>query len=49
MPGVVPEDRLPLLEQVPTWDEWDPDREKYFYDWSAYAPGEGHEGGGGTP
>jgi L-asparaginase len=49
VPGVVPPDRLAQLEQVPTWDEWDPDREKYFYDWSAYAPGEGHEGGGGTP
>jgi L-asparaginase II len=29
---VVPPDRRELLEQIPTWDEWDPDREKYYYD-----------------
>ncbi len=29
VPGVVPPDRLPLLERLPTWDEWDPDRDRW--------------------
>jgi L-asparaginase II len=37
VPGIVPAARLPALEQVPTWDEWDPDRDRYAYDWTAYA------------
>jgi len=37
VPGVVPDDRLNPLEQVPTWDEWDPDIERYPYDWREYA------------
>lgn len=36
VPGVVPPDRTDLLEQVPTWDSWDPDRDRYLYDWDAY-------------
>ena len=28
--GVVPPDRVPLLEAVPTWDEWDPDRDRWL-------------------
>ncbi|MCB9759270.1 MAG: asparaginase [Alphaproteobacteria bacterium] len=36
VPGVVPPDRLDALEQIPTWDEWDPDTERYYYDWSDY-------------
>ena len=35
--GVVPPDRLAALEQIPTWDEWDPDREYYRYEWDKYA------------
>ena len=34
--GVVPKQRLPLLEQVPTWDDWDPDRDRWYYEWDAY-------------
>jgi L-asparaginase len=32
VPGVVPPDRLPLLEQSPTWDAWDPDHDRWYYD-----------------
>ena len=37
VPGVVPADRLAALERTPTWDAWDPDIERYQYDWRAYA------------
>ena len=37
VPGVVPPDRLPALEKVPTWDEWDPDRDRRYHDWRAAA------------
>ncbi len=30
VPGVVPPDRLERLEELPTWDEWDPDRDRWF-------------------
>ena len=40
VPGVVPPDRLDLLEQTPTWDEWDPDDDRWYYDWTAYASGQ---------
>lgn len=33
--GVVPERYLEELEKVKTWDEWDPDRDTYDYDWKA--------------
>jgi len=36
VPGVVPERYLPQLEEVPTWDEWDPDRERYDFDMEPY-------------
>ena len=36
VPKVVPEDKLALLEKVPTWDEWDPDKDRYEYDWKKY-------------
>ncbi|TNE85888.1 MAG: hypothetical protein EP330_23405 [Deltaproteobacteria bacterium] len=32
VPGVVPPDRLALLEQIPTWDAWDPNTEVYEHD-----------------
>ena len=48
VPGVVPKDRLSALEKIPTWDEWDPDRDRWYYDWQAQSeqfgisgPGEG--------
>jgi len=38
VPGVVPPALLERLEQVPTWDEWDPDDDRWHYDHSPYAP-----------
>lgn len=32
VPGVVPPDRLAALEAVPTWDEWDPDDDRWRFD-----------------
>jgi len=42
--GIVPPELLPRLEQVPTWDEWDPDRDRWYYDFQDYAHGAGPEG-----
>ncbi len=36
VPGVVPPDRLAALEATPTWDEWDPDDDRWYYDWEQY-------------
>ena len=36
VPGVVPPERLAVLEQVPTWDEWDPDDDRWYYDVSPF-------------
>lgn len=32
VPGVVPPNRLAALELLPTWDEWDPDRDRWYAD-----------------
>ena len=32
VPGVVPPERLSALEALPTWDEWDPDRDRWYAD-----------------
>jgi|TARA_B110000495_G_C23000344_1_gene590254 L-asparaginase len=36
VPGVVPPELLPKLEAIPTWDEWDPDEDRWYYDWNQY-------------
>lgn len=36
VPGVVPADRLAALDRIPTWDEWDPDRDRWYWDWQKY-------------
>ncbi|MEZ4238176.1 MAG: asparaginase [Myxococcota bacterium] len=38
VPGVVPPDRLERLGAIPTWDEWDPDRDRWYWDWHQYLP-----------
>jgi L-asparaginase II len=38
VPGIVPEAMLSNLETIPTWDEWDPDHDRWYFE-----PGE-HEG-----
>lgn len=45
VPGIVPERYLGALEEIPTWDEWDPDRDRWYYEWERYAS----SGEGGTP
>jgi L-asparaginase len=37
VPGVVPKAYLPALERIPTWDDWDPDEDKWYYDWEQWA------------
>lgn len=31
VPGVVPEKDLPKLSTIPTWDEWDPDIDRWYF------------------
>jgi L-asparaginase II len=31
VPGIVPERYVEVLETVPTWDEWDPDQDRWHY------------------
>ncbi len=38
VPGVVPPNRLEALEAIPTWDEWDPDRDRWYFDWERHLP-----------
>ena len=33
VPGLVPPELLPRLERIPSWDTWDPDRDRYEYDY----------------
>src|SRR5690606_22209260 len=30
VPGIVPENLVSKLEEVPTWDEWDPDHDRWY-------------------
>jgi len=32
VPGVVPATHLEKLRQIPTWDEWDPDIDRWYFD-----------------
>ena len=32
VPGVVPDALIDALDSIPTWDEWDPDTDRWFYD-----------------
>ncbi len=32
VPGIVPPNLVPKLEKIPTWDEWDPDRDRWYFD-----------------
>ena len=31
VPGVVPEKYLEKLKDIPTWDEWDPDNDRWYF------------------
>tara|TARA_Y100000994_G_C15472761_1_gene351829 strand:- start:93 stop:674 length:582 start_codon:yes stop_codon:yes gene_type:complete len=37
--GVVPPHLTADLEKTPTWEEWDPDDDRWYYDWNQYARG----------
>ncbi|GMV42267.1 MAG: hypothetical protein AMXMBFR64_39830 [Myxococcales bacterium] len=39
VPGIVPPELLPRLLEVPTWDEWDPDTDRWTYDWDEHVGG----------
>lgn len=43
VPGIVPPGLLARLEEIPTWDEWDPDKDKFDYDWREYSALKGDE------
>jgi L-asparaginase len=32
VPGIVPAQYVEALDNVPTWDEWDPDSDRWYYD-----------------
>ena len=36
VPGIVPDKYREALEEVVTWDEWDPDRDRFSLDWKEY-------------
>ena len=36
VPGIVPDALAPRLNETLTWDEWDPDDDRWFYDWDQY-------------
>jgi L-asparaginase len=36
VPGVVPDHLVDRLEEHPTWNEWDPDEDRWYYDYSQY-------------
>ncbi len=44
--GVVPPGYLPRLLNIPTWDEWDPDRDRYDYAFENYIGDAFPKGGG---
>ena len=39
VPGIVPDSMREALEEVVTWDEWDPDRDRFSMDWRDYSEG----------
>ena len=43
--GVVPPDRLEALSAIPLHDEWDPDDDRWYYDWHEHVGRDGSEPG----
>jgi L-asparaginase len=37
VPGIVPPRYIKALENSPTWDDWEPDTERFFYDYEEYS------------
>ena len=44
VPGIVPAKYLEKLKKIPTWDEWDPDRDRWYFDYKSH--GDIFTGGG---
>ena len=36
VPGIVPPQYTAALEQIPTWDPWDPDKDQWYWDYNEY-------------
>ncbi len=39
VPGLVPPAYRGALDSIPTWDEWDPDDDRWHYQWERYVAG----------
>lgn len=37
VPGIVPKEKLETLKKISTWDDWDPDQDKWYYSWKEYS------------
>ncbi len=49
VPGIVPESLRDRLEEVVTWDEWDPDTDRFLVDWRGVVEPGGAPPGGAPP
>lgn len=49
VPGIVPPHLLGRLESIPSWDEWDPDRDRFESLGDPFSRGDGMTGGGREP
>ena len=47
VPGIVPPNLLGKLDKIPTWDEWDPNEDRWYYDWEKYTENAAKEDGRG--
>jgi L-asparaginase len=47
VPGIVPPRYLGVLEEVPTWDDWDPNEDRWYYEWDRFAESMAEMGGNG--
>lgn len=47
VPGIVPPALLSKLEKIPTWDDWDPNQDRWYFDWEKY--GNAPYSSGGAP
>ncbi|MEA3190189.1 MAG: hypothetical protein QOD77_771 [Thermoplasmata archaeon] len=37
VPGIVPPKYAKALEEIPTWDTWDPNDDRWYYDWEKWS------------
>ncbi|HLF16384.1 MAG TPA: hypothetical protein VI796_03000, partial [Candidatus Thermoplasmatota archaeon] len=36
VPGIVPAKYLGALKKIPTWDDWDPNDDRWYYEWEKW-------------